>query len=98
MVAAIQRTAGGTAKRFPWWIVPLLAPFVTFLRELLEMRYLWRTPLRMTSAKLVAELGSEPHTPIDDAVRTTLQAMGCLAGESRPAMMTAWTHGRENRS
>ena len=81
MVAAIQRVAGGKAKRFPWWLVPLLAPFMTLMRELLEMRYLWRTPLRMTNDRLVAELGSEPHTPIDEAVRTTLHAMGCLSAE-----------------
>jgi hypothetical protein len=30
---------------------------------------------------LVAELGSEPHTPIDDAVRSSLVALGCLAAE-----------------
>ncbi len=80
MVAAIQRVVGGAkAKRFPWWIVPLAAPFVTFLRELREMRYLWQQPLRMTNERLVAELGEEPHTPIDDAVRTTLRGLGCLA-------------------
>jgi nucleoside-diphosphate-sugar epimerase len=90
MAAAIQRVAGGKVKRFPWWLVPLLAPFVTLMRELLEMRYLWRTPLRMTNQRLVEELGSEPHTPIDDAVRTTLHAMGCLpvAASSSPRMFT----------
>jgi nucleoside-diphosphate-sugar epimerase len=82
MVAAIQRVAGGKPKRFPWWIVPLAAPFVTLMRELREMRYLWRESLRMTNDRLRAELGTEPHTPIDDAVRTTLRAMGCLAAEA----------------
>ena len=75
-------SAGGKAKRFPWWLLPLAAPFNTVMRELLEMRYLWRTPMRMTNARLVAELGSEPHTPIDDAVRATLRAMGCLSAET----------------
>jgi len=81
MVAAIQRVVGGAkATAFPWWIVPLAAPFVRLMRELAEMRYLWREPLRMTNERLVAELGDEPHTPIDEAVRTTLGGLGCLAG------------------
>jgi hypothetical protein len=33
----------------------------------------------MSNARLVAELGVEPHTPIDEAVRTTLRQLGCLA-------------------
>lgn len=82
MTGAIQRAAGGKVNPFPWWLVPLAAPFVTLMRELREMRYLWREPLRMSNARLVAELGSEPHTPIDTAVRTTLRAMGCLSAEA----------------
>jgi nucleoside-diphosphate-sugar epimerase len=80
MVAAIQRTAGGGKVRsFPWWIVPILALASRFMRELREMRYLWQQPLRMPNDRLVAELGAEPHTPIDDAVGTTMRALGCLS-------------------
>jgi hypothetical protein len=32
----------------------------------------------MKNDRLVAELGKEPHTPIDTAVRTTLISFGCL--------------------
>ncbi|MBX4894350.1 SDR family NAD(P)-dependent oxidoreductase [Rhizobium bangladeshense] len=80
MAEAIKRVCGGKAKigRFPWWIVPLAAPFVPLMREIREMRYLWKVPLRMNNAKLVAELGKEPQTPIDEAVRATLVALGCL--------------------
>ncbi len=80
MAAAINRAAGGGAKQraFPWWMVPLAAPFVPFMRELKEMRYLWWAPLRMPNARLVAELGREPQTPIDEAVQTTLISLGCL--------------------
>ena len=83
LVAAIQRVAGdgARAKSFPWWVVPLAAPFVPLLRELREMRYLWRQPLRMPNTKLVAAIGAEPHTPLDDAVRTTLRGLGCLPAE-----------------
>jgi nucleoside-diphosphate-sugar epimerase len=80
MAEAIRRVVGGPIKlrRFPWFVVPLAAPFVTFMRELKEMRYLWREPIRMSNDRLVAELGSEPRTPIDEAVRASLSSLGCL--------------------
>lgn len=81
MVAAIRRASGNPAlkvKSFPWWMMPFAAPFVPFLRELREMRYLWREPLRMPNDRLVAAIGAEPWTPIDEAVRASLAALGCL--------------------
>jgi nucleoside-diphosphate-sugar epimerase len=80
MVAAIEKAAGRKLRvwSFPWFALPLLAPFVTLFREMLEMRYLWKEPLRMDNAKLVAELGEEPYTPIDEAVRATLAAGGSI--------------------
>lgn len=73
---ATRRTPRVTA--FPWWLMALAAPFVATLRELREMRYLWRTPVRMDNAKLLAVLGHEPHTPLDVAVKATLEGMGNL--------------------
>jgi nucleoside-diphosphate-sugar epimerase len=70
----------------------MLAPFMVVMRELLEMRYLWRTPLRMSNARLVAELGAEPHTPIDEAVRATLGAMGCLSTSSSASPVVSTAH------
>jgi nucleoside-diphosphate-sugar epimerase len=66
---------------FPWPVAALLAPFVEMFRETLEMRYLWRTPLRLDNSKLVAVLGAEPHTPLDQAVRISLEGLGCLKAE-----------------
>lgn len=66
----------------PWPLVALLAPFVETVREMLEMRYLWRTPLRLDNAKLVAALGAEPHTPLDQAVRVSLEGLGCLRADA----------------
>jgi nucleoside-diphosphate-sugar epimerase len=63
---------------FPWWLTALATPFVPTLRELREMRYLWTTRVEMGNAKLVATLGHEPHTPLDDAVEAALEGMGCL--------------------
>ena len=65
-------------RNFSWWLVRLAAPFVVTFRELLEMRYLWRQPVRMSNARLVAVLGREPHTPLDAAVEATLVGLGCL--------------------
>ena len=85
MVAAIRRVVArrtGTEPRvsaFPWWLLTLASPFVTTFRELREMRYLWRVPVRLDNAKLLATLGREPHTPLDEAVEATLIGLGCLA-------------------
>ena len=84
MAEAIARVVAretGRAPRiaaFPWWLATLAAPFVTFFKEVREMRYLWREPLRMDNARLVARLGAEPHTPLDEAVRATLAGQGSL--------------------
>jgi hypothetical protein len=56
----------------------LASPFVVTARELLEMRYLWRQPVRMRNDQLTAILGCEPHTPLQDAVEATLVGLGCL--------------------
>ena len=80
MITAIEKAVGRKLKirGFPWFALPFLAPFITFFRELKEMRYLWAEPVEMDNAKLVSTLGEEPHTDIDTAVRTTLIAAGCL--------------------
>jgi nucleoside-diphosphate-sugar epimerase len=77
---AIRRVAGKPElpiRHAPWPLIYLAAPFVTLFRELLEMRYLWRIPLRLDNAKLIALIGEEPHTPIDEALRKTLSDLGC---------------------
>jgi nucleoside-diphosphate-sugar epimerase len=84
MVAAIRRTVArhtGTEPRvtpFPWWLLTAASPFVRLFREMREMRYLWREPLRMDNSRLLAVLGREPHTELERAVETTLQGLGCL--------------------
>ena len=81
---AVQRVVmrhGGAAPRlrpFPWWLVRLAAPFVATLREMLEMRYLWTQEVRMTNQRLLDVLGTEPHTPLDEAIEQSLAGMACL--------------------
>ncbi|AFQ50064.1 NAD-dependent epimerase/dehydratase family protein [Burkholderia cepacia] len=83
MAQAVRRVAQRhgmrpTVRRFPWWLVWVAAPFVTTMREMLEMRYLWREPLRMDNARVTAVLGREPVTPLDTAVEQALAGLGCL--------------------
>ena len=84
MVKSIQRVVARRAGKeprtsaFPWWLISLASPFVTTFREMREMRYLWREPLRMGNARLIAVLGREPHTPLDQAVEATLLGLGCV--------------------
>lgn len=91
MAAAVSRVVvrrGGVQPKvsaFPWWLTALAAPFVPTLWELREMRYMWTTRVEMYNAKLVATLGHEPHTPLDEAVEATLEGVGCLTTTKTPA-------------
>jgi nucleoside-diphosphate-sugar epimerase len=79
MAQAIVDAAGAPAmkiRKMPWALLWLAAPFVTVLREMQEMRYLWRQPFALDNAKLLRVLGSETHTPLDVAVKAALAGMG----------------------
>ncbi len=81
MTQAIRAAAGNpniAVHSFPWPLVTLVSPFVTLFREMQEMRYLWRQPLRLSNARLLGVLTTEPQTPLEQAVRTTLTGLGCL--------------------
>ncbi|ODS54552.1 MAG: hypothetical protein ABS40_13995 [Agrobacterium sp. SCN 61-19] len=89
IVAAIGRAVGRPrilTIGFPWRLAGLARPFVPLIRELHEMRYLWRETIRLDNSRLVDFLGEEPHTPIDGAVKATLQSLGCLAEPGKLAM------------
>ncbi|MFS2215177.1 NAD-dependent epimerase/dehydratase family protein [Telluria sp. Tellsp104] len=97
MCAAIARIVGrrggrATVATFPWWLVRLATPFNDTLRELWEMRYLWRQPVRLENTRLAEMLGAEPHTPLDVAVERTLEGLGCLP-PNRPAAALSRTSG-----
>jgi nucleoside-diphosphate-sugar epimerase len=81
LLTAARRASGNATlplRAFPWWLAHLAAPFVVVMRELREMRYLWREPLQLDNRRLVAWLGAEPHTPLQQAVETTLRGFGCV--------------------
>jgi nucleoside-diphosphate-sugar epimerase len=101
LAEAIQRVViaqGGKPPRitaFPWWLLRLASPFVATFKEMGEMRYLWQQPVRLDNRHLVAALGHEPHTPLDEAVEASLRGLGCLpatvAGRNMPASSFAGT-------
>jgi nucleoside-diphosphate-sugar epimerase len=90
IAAAIRRVVARRTGRepgiggFPWWLLTLASPFNTTFREMGEMRYLWRESIGMDNARLVGVLGREPHTPLDEAIETTLAGLGCIAPVAHP--------------
>ncbi len=80
LVAAMSRVAGRklSVSRLPWFALHAIAPFNETMREMLEMRYLWETPVLLDNARLVGRLGAEPHTPIDEALRAALDGLNVL--------------------
>lgn len=84
MSAAIRAAVGRSVpvKALPWWLLRLASRVVPVFREMAEMRYLWRTPIRLDNRLLVRTLGAEPHTPLDFTVRATLVGLGCIPNET----------------
>ena len=88
LAAAFSALAGRrvAVRRLPWLAVRAAAPFNESLREMLEMRYLWRDEVLLDNARLVAELGGEPHTPLEDALAVTLAELGVPLPRAEPAL------------
>jgi nucleoside-diphosphate-sugar epimerase len=82
---------GAPIRRFPWFVIYMLAPFVETFREMLEMRYLWTRSLLLDNRKLVAFLGQEPHTPLDQALRATLSGLGCTSPAAQSSALATTT-------
>ena len=79
LTAAVRRVVDKPdlpIRAFPWAVLGLIAPFNETMRELIEMKPLWRAAARLDNRKLVAFLGEEPHTPLDQAVLSTLKGLG----------------------
>ncbi len=81
MIAAIREAVGSNipVKSLPWWLFRLASPFNETLRELSATRPLWRTPIQLDNTKRLRFLGKEPHTPLPEAVETTLRSLKCIA-------------------
>ncbi len=83
LVAGLEAAAGRklAVRRLPWLAIAAAAPFNETLREMQEMRYLWRREVLLDNRRLVARLGAEPRTPLTDALRAALVGQGSLAGQ-----------------
>lgn len=92
MIEAIRRAVGDPnlpVAPTPWRLMRLAALVSPLLREIVEMRHLWEQPARLSNARLVATLGEESRTPLDQAVRATLAGLGCLPGKEAVEAATA---------
>ncbi len=76
---AIGKAVGRPIRtwRMPWAALPLVGLFNPTMKEMVEMRPFWEHPVRLDNDDLVAAIGSEPHTPLDVAMATSLTALGC---------------------
>lgn len=80
LLAGLEAAAGRklAVRRLPWLAIAAGAPFNETLREMQEMRYLWRREVLLDNRRLVARLGSEPRTPLPEALRAALIGQGSL--------------------
>jgi nucleoside-diphosphate-sugar epimerase len=79
MVAAIATALGRpdvAVKPLPWFLLRVAGWFQETPREIVKMRYLWQQPIRLDNRRLTEVLGAEPHTPLQQAVRETLDGLG----------------------
>lgn len=74
LVGAIETAVGRPQKvsSLPWFVLRILGLFQATLREVYEMRYLWRVPHRIEGAKLHAALPDFAPTPLDVAMKEIL--------------------------
>ncbi len=59
-------------RKMPWSAVSVLGWFLPFFRELVEMKYLWDTPVLLDQAKLERVIGRAARTPLGEAVAASL--------------------------
>lgn len=64
----MAKRLGATPRRFNWWPVRLLSPVWPVGRHLLEMRYLWSMPHRLSNDAFRATVPEFKPTPIEDAL------------------------------
>jgi len=76
VIAEALGRSGVKVKGLPWGLLRIISPFNETVRELLEMKPLWCEPVRQDNRKLLALLGSEPRTPLPEAVAATLRGIG----------------------
>ncbi len=84
----VAPAAGFKRGGMPWGVLRLGGLLVPMWRELAEMAYLWRVPHALDGASM-APLALPAATPIDVALRASLQALGRGHGAAMPATAAA---------
>ncbi|MEM7546430.1 MAG: NAD(P)H-binding protein [Pseudomonadota bacterium] len=80
LARAVEAWVGPRSVRsMPWWALHLIAPFTPLMREVLDMRYLWQRPHRIDGALFHQLLPEFKATPLEQAVRASLEGTGHLA-------------------
>ena len=76
MIEAMQAALPQKAKlkAFPWGLLRFLGLFMSLMREVVKMKYLWDVPQRLEDKKLEALLGQDFGTPFDVAVAKTTRS------------------------
>lgn len=99
LASAIERVVGRTVavRQFPWWLMKLAQLFNGFAREALEIQRYWQHPVRLDNSRLIALLGSEPRTPLDEAVQCTLTAMRCMPSPVSATQVDSGSAGLSTR-
>ena len=92
-LAAVERAAdalgvspsrGWRHGTMPWPLVRIAGVAVPLWRELATMSYLWRVPHALDGSRLAARCPGLRTTPLDDAMRASLAALG-IGGAARDA-------------
>ncbi len=92
MVDAIQRVVPQPYKivSVPWWLLATLGLFQPVMREVVKMRYLWKSPQELVDPKLDAILGDGFGTSFDRAVaETTLSLLPAMELEKLKVLKRA---------
>ncbi|BBU53846.1 oxidoreductase [Mameliella alba] len=74
---------GVRVKRMAWWPLRLAAPVWPLGAKLVEMRYLWDKPHRLTHESFDALLPGFRETPVDEALAAAVEPV-LKAGSDRP--------------
>jgi nucleoside-diphosphate-sugar epimerase len=92
-LAAVERAAAtlGLAPerawrhgRMPWLLLRAVGLVVPLWRELARMSYLWRTPHALDGRRLAARCPALVATPLEEALRASLIALGLGTGRGKP--------------
>jgi len=72
--AEVARQAGSPDKirRAPWWLLDLIGLFSPLVREVVEMRYIWDTPVLIEGRRFADLLPDFNATPLETAIAETL--------------------------